>query len=219
MKTETYVDKIVKQMQCSKSKKEEIRKQLLGDIRERVAAGESEEAVIAQMGTVEELAHEFNESFSAKERKRSRKSRSTKMIIITILVIIGLFAIATALLYWMLPKGTDISESSTFVKEQVEARVEEVINLLDDGAYDTLAENATEQMAGVLNDEDMDAAKQLVGDDWGARVELGTIYMQEVEQQGVHYVITQVAASYENVTVTYTITFDENMKLAGIYMK
>lgn len=219
MKTETYVDKIVKQMQCSKSKKEEIRKQLLGDIRERVAAGESEEAVIAQMGTVEELAQEFNESFSAKERKRSRKSRSTKMIIITILVIIGLFAIATALLYWMLPKGTDISESSTFVKEQVEARVEEVINLLDDGAYDTLAENATEQMAGVLNDEDMDAAKQLVGDDWGARVELGMIYMQEVEQQGVHYVITQVVASYENVTVTYTITFDENMKLAGIYMK
>lgn len=219
MKAETYVDKIVKQMQCSKSKKEEIRKQLLGDIRERVAAGESEEAVIAQMGTVEELAQEFNESFSAKERKRSRKSRSTKMIIITILVIIGLFAIATALLYWMLPKGTDISESSTFVKEQVEARVEEVINLLDDGAYDTLAENATEQMAGVLNDEDMDAAKQLVGDDWGARVEHGTIYMQEVEQQGVHYVITQVAASYENVTVTYTITFDENMKLAGIYMK
>lgn len=219
MKAETYVDKIVKQMQCSKSKKEEIRKQLLGDIRERVAAGESEEAVIAQMGTVEELAQEFNESFSAKERKHSRKSRSTKMIIITILVIIGLFAIATALLYWMLPKGTDISESSTFVKEQVEARVEEVINLLDDGAYDTLAENAMEQMAGVLNDEDMDAAKQLVGDDWGARVELGTIYMQEVEQQGVHYVITQVAASYENVTVTYTITFDENMKLAGIYMK
>lgn len=219
MKAETYVDKIVKQMQCSKSKKEEIRKQLLGDIRERVAAGESEEAVIAQMGTVEELVQEFNESFSAKERKRSRKSRSTKMIIITILVIIGLFAIATALLYWMLPKGTDISESSIFVKEQVEARVEEVINLLDDGAYDTLAENATEQMAGVLNDEDMDAAKQLVGDDWGARVELGTIYMQEVEQQGVHYVITQVAASYENVTVTYTITFDENMKLAGIYMK
>lgn len=219
MKAETYVDKIVKQMQCSKSKKEEIRKQLLGDIRERVAAGESEEAVIAQMGTVEELAQEFNESFSAKERKRSRKSRSTKMIIITILVIIGLFAIATALLYWMLPKGTDISESSIFVKEQVEARVEEVINLLDDGAYDTLAGNATEQMAGVLNDEDMDAAKQLVGDDWGARVELGTIYMQEVEQQGVHYVITQVAASYENVTVTYTITFDENMKLAGIYMK
>lgn len=219
MKAETYVDKIVKQMQCSKSKKEEIRKQLLGDIRERVAAGESEEAVIAQMGTVEELAQEFNESFSAKERKRSRKSRSTKMIIITILVIIGLFAVATALLYWMLPKGTDISESSTFVKEQVEARVEEVINLLDDGAYDTLAANATEQMAGVLNDEDMDAAKQLVGDDWGARVELGTIYMQEVEQQGVHYVITQVAASYEYVTVTYTITFDENMKLAGIYMK
>ena len=219
MKAETYVDKIVKQIQCSKSKKEEIRKQLLGDIRERVAAGESEEAVIAQMGTAEELAQEFNESFSAKERKRSRKAKSTKMIIITILVIIGLFAVATALLYWMLPKGTDISESSTFVKEQVEARVEEVINLLDDGAYDTLAENATEQMAGVLNDEDMDAAKQLVGDDWGARVELGTIYMQEVEQQGVHYVITQVAASYENVTVTYTITFDENMKLAGIYMK
>lgn len=219
MKAETYVDKIVKQIQCSKSKKEEIRKQLLGDIRERVAAGESEEAVIAQMGTVEELAQEFNESFSAKERKRSRKAKSTKMIIITILVIIGLFAIATALLYWMLPKGTDISESSIFVKEQVESRVEEVINLLDDGAYDTLAENATEQMAGVLNDEDMDAAKQLVGDDWGARVELGTIYMQEVEQQGVHYVITQVAASYENVTVTYTITFDENMKLAGIYMK
>ncbi len=219
MKAETYVDKIVKQIQCGRGKKEEIRKQLLGDIKERVAAGESEEAVIAQMGTIEELAEEFNESISAKERKRSRKVKRVKMIIITILVIAGLFAVATALLYWILPKGTDISESSIFGKEQVEARVEEVINLLDDGAYETLAENATEQMAGVLNDEDMDAAKQMVGDDWGARVELGTIYMQEVEQQGVHYVITQVSVSYEKVTVTYTITFDENMKLAGIYMK
>lgn len=219
MKAETYVDKIVKQIQCGRGKREEIRKQLLGDIKERVAAGETEEAVIAQMGTAEELAQEFNESISAKERKRSRKVKTVRNILITTLVIVGLFAIATALLYWILPKGTDVSESSIFVEEQVEAQVEEVINLLDAGEYETLARNATDQMAEVLNAEDMENAKEQIGDAWGERVQLGNIYMQEMEQQGVHYVIAQVTAAYEKENVTYTITFDEDMKLAGIYMK
>ena len=43
--------------------------------------------------------------------------------------------------------------------------------------------------------------------------------MSEIRQNGQRYVVVQVAVTYENVNVTYTITFDENMKLAGLYMK
>ena len=43
--------------------------------------------------------------------------------------------------------------------------------------------------------------------------------MSEIRQRGQRYAVVQVAVMYENVEVTYTITFDENMKLAGLYMK
>lgn len=33
------------------------------------------------------------------------------------------------------------------------------------------------------------------------------------------YVVGQVTVNYENTNVTYTITFDEDLKLAGLYMK
>ncbi len=44
-------------------------------------------------------------------------------------------------------------------------------------------------------------------------------YISEVSQINQHYVIGQVTAAYENVSITYTITLDEDMKWAGLYMK
>ena len=43
--------------------------------------------------------------------------------------------------------------------------------------------------------------------------------MAEINQRGQKFAIAQLNVSYENISVTYTLTFDDKMKLAGFYIK
>ena len=47
----------------------------------------------------------------------------------------------------------------------------------------------------------------------------GTMYQAEIKQMGTTCIMTQVNVSYENVSVTYTITLDKDLRLMGLYMK
>lgn len=55
--------------------------------------------------------------------------------------------------------------------------------------------------------------------DWGNFQSFGNYYMADVKQMGRQLGIIQMNASYENTSVTYTISFDKEMKLAGLYIK
>ena len=61
MTAETYVKQILKKVCCNSTKKKEIKKQLLADIKERTAQGETLEEVLSHMGTVQEVADSFHE--------------------------------------------------------------------------------------------------------------------------------------------------------------
>ena len=43
--------------------------------------------------------------------------------------------------------------------------------------------------------------------------------MVEIKQMGKRMVTSQVTVAYENLSATYTITLDRDLKLAGLYMK
>ena len=60
---EKYVKQIVKALRCSKAKREDIKKQLTADIVTAQEQGESEEEIMARMGTAKEIASELNASF------------------------------------------------------------------------------------------------------------------------------------------------------------
>lgn len=90
---------------------------------------------------------------------------------------------------------------------------------LDNHDLEGLKEHATDEMSAVLTSETIENARNGISDDWGDFRSFGIVYMSELKQRGHYYAVTQVTASYENVSVTYTITFDENMKLSGLYMK
>lgn len=92
--------------------------------------------------------------------------------------------------------------------------------MIENRDYNTLADTyATEEMKQYLTDEYMDSARNAISEDWGAYQFVGTIYTQEIRENGVDYTVAQVVATYENVSVTYTITFDSEFMLAGLYMK
>ena len=43
--------------------------------------------------------------------------------------------------------------------------------------------------------------------------------MFEMKKKGETYAMAQIAASYEKNSITYMIAFDQDMKIAGFYMK
>lgn len=215
MTAEKYVNQIIRKVKCSKGKRNEIKKQILSDIEGAMAEGESLESVMERMGKADSIAEEFNQNFSEDERKAYKKSCRIRVISIIILMI----ALLAAGGYWMLPKISEISTEGTVNQASVEEQTRKVIELFDAEDYDSLKSCSVEQMKDVLNKEVMDAAKSQIGDNWGNQLSFGKFYMQEIEQQGLKFIVVQVNVSYENVSVTYTITYDAEMKLAGLYMK
>ena len=215
MNAKKYVNAIVRKIKCNGKKKNEIKKQLLMDIDMRMNQGEPLEEIISQMGTVKEIADSFNENISPEEQKQYSRNKVMKIVIsvIVVLLFLGL------LIYWIFPKWYDIEQSKYFNKEQVEAAMKETITLLDAGDYTALRENVTPRMQTLLNVETIDDVKRVLSDDWGERKMFGAVYMVEMVQGNRHFVIGEITVTYENVSATYRLTYDADMRLAGIYVR
>ena len=115
--------------------------------------------------------------------------------------------------------GDDIDDEASDA-DILEERTKEIICLIENRDYNTLADTyATEEMKQYLTDEYMDSARNAISEDWGEYQFMGTIYIQEIRENGVDYTVAQAVATYENVSVTYTITYDSELRLAGLFMK
>ena len=215
MDAKKYVNAIVRKIKCSGKKKKEIKKQLLMDIDMRMKQGEPLEEIISQMGTAKEIADGFNENISPKEQKRYVRNKVMKIVISIIVVLVFL----VSFVYWMFPKSFDIEQSKYFNKNQVETAMKETIELLDAGDYIALQEGVTPKMQTLLNAETIDDVKGALSDDWGERKMFGAAYMVELVQGNNHFAVGEITVTYENVSATYRLTYDEDMRLSGIYVR
>jgi len=215
MNANQYVNAVIKKIKCNGKKKEEIKRQLLTDIDMRMRQGERLEEIISGMGSVQEIADGFNESISPTEQKKYRRNMALK-IVIPIAVVLVLLSI---LIYWMFPKGRDIEQSKYFDKAQVEAAMKKTVTLLDEGASDDLQENAIPQMQKFLDKAGIQKIKATMSDDWGQRQQFGAVYMTELVQGNQHLAIGEITVTYENISVIYRLTYDQDMKLAGLYVR
>lgn len=215
MNAEKYVKDIVGRIKCSGAKKKEIEEQLMSDISMRMEQGEPLTQIMESMGTAQEIADAFMQDLPERERRAYRNKRVGLIVTAIVLgiVLLGVYV------WWLFPKPYSIEDSELLSKEAVSARVEEMITLLDKNDFETLQEESVEEMHSVLTKEVIDQAKSPISEDWGERQAVGSTYMQGMKQRGRIFVVTQTDVMYENTSVTYTITFDENMKLAGVYMR
>lgn len=210
-----YVNAIARRIKCNGKKKKEIKRQLLADITMRTEQGEDFQEIISQMGTAKEIADGFNENISEKEIKQYKRNRVIKIALSVIAVII----ILALILYWMLPKSFSIEQSKYFDKVQVEDAMRTTIELLDMQDYATIQENAIPQMQSVLNQETMENVRKQITEDWGQRESFGVLYTMELVQGNEHFAVGEVTVSYENATVTYRLTYDREMQLAGLFIR
>lgn len=216
MEKSEYIRSVIKRLKCSKTKKKEIEKQLDSDISIALQDGETLELIYQRMGTPSEMAKDFNDSLSEFERKALRKSKFLRIVGI----IIGIILVLCVLVYWFLPKAKEIENSSVFNKVDVEKQAQKVIDLLNNKDYETLQKDYSDDtMKKYLTQESMEDAKNELKLDWGEFISYSNAYITELTQMGKKYVVVQLNTTYENLSVTFTITFDEKMKLAGLYMK
>ncbi len=215
MDEKRYVNAVARKLKCGGKRKKEIKRQLLSDIQMRENQGERLEEIISRMGKAEEIAESFNESISAKEQRRYARNRVLKIVIP---IVLALTFIAVSV-YWIFPKTVDIEKSRVFDKEEVEAAMKETVELLDAEEYAVLQENAIPQMQSFLNAETRESIRETLSDDWGERKQFGAVYMAEVIQGNTHLAVGEMTVTYENVSVTYRLTYDEDMRFAGIYVR
>ena len=109
-----------------------------------------------------------------------------------------------------LPEGFDETE--------VQAAAENVIDLLNKRDSEGLTALMTEEMKAVMT-EDIQAQIFALLDSSGAFQEILGLKMAGSTQHGVTYVAVAAKAKYEKSEITYTISFDQDMKLAGLYLK
>lgn len=215
MKAETYVRRIARKLKCSGRRRAEFKRQLLSDISFREENGENLECILESMGEPAEFAREFNQNLPPGEKRR----HTIKNVCILLLAILACLAMLAGIAFWMLPKGYPMGYSGFFSQEEVEAQAKTVIRLLDEEAYGALKEISIEELHDVFSKEAMARVKEQVCDDWGAFESYGKVYSQELKQMGKCYALVQIHVSYERASILYTLTFEPDGNLAGLYMR
>ncbi|MCM1174385.1 MAG: DUF3887 domain-containing protein [Blautia sp.] len=215
METEKYVNSIVRKIKCVGAKKKEIKNQLLSDIAMRREAGETMEQIMESMGTAAEIAEAFEQNLSKADKKayKRRKFWENTGSIVLVLLLLCMYV------WWYIPKTADISGDERFAREKITEAAKEVIELLDKEDYESLYAMSIEEIQEAMNSGTIGGVKDGISADWGKRQSIGSIYTGGIKQKGKLMAVAQVDVIYENVSVVYTITFDENRKLAGLYMR
>lgn len=219
MNREAYVKAVAKRLGCSKGRRDEFVRDLESDISDALAAGETWEQVERRMGDPLQVAAEFNEDLSASEIAAGKKRKRTKVIAIVLAVVVVLAAILAAATWWATPHQADAGQSIGMTEQEIIAQAQDAAETIAEGDYSSLRPMIEDAASEELSEPVMADAHALFGDVWGSLESYGNTYATQITQMGQTVNIVEMVAMYENTTVTYTIVFDESMKIIGLNMR
>ena len=78
---------------------------------------------------------------------------------------------------------------------------------------------ATRELRPHLTAEQITGAKAQFAPKWGARAGVGKPLMTAGKEGDKWYVICELAVGYKATAVIYRLSYDENMKLAGFFVR
>lgn len=215
MNAEKYAKQVARHLKCSGKRKQEIRRQIASEIQAAMEEGGFLEQVLQGMGEPRALAAEFNESFSEREKKAAKRAKLWKILGAVFAVLVLL----VSLIWWALPKSKYLSDSRTFSEEQVQERAELILELFNQGDYETMQSYMVGPLQEITTEEILEQNKQYIGADWGKMITIGNSYRLELSQFGRKYAVVQMTVSYENTSAVFTMSFDKDLRLAGFYMQ
>lgn len=220
MNQASYVKTVAKHLVCSKARRDEFVGDLESDIAAALAAGEAWEQVEHRLGDPRQMAAEFNADLSDSERAAGKKRKRNRIIGIVVAVALVLVAVIAVAAWWVMPHYVAVGEASGHTEQQIIERSQEVVELFSDGDAQAIAALGNETMKQGLNEQMIQAARDAInGGDWGDFKSFGTIYVGEFVQMGQTSNPVELVAVYEHATVTFTLAFNGDMELTGLFVK
>jgi len=110
-------------------------------------------------------------------------------------------------------------EQTPFDVQVVEQHVMATIERFEKDDITGLQNEATPELRPHLTAEQVTGAKAEFAPKWGARAGVGKPLMTAGKEDGKWYVICELAVGYKATAVVYRLTYDENMKLAGFFVR
>lgn len=128
----------------------------------------------------------------------------------------------TALLFILSLTGCGAAPlSDAFVEEDVIASAKETIETVNTLDYEVISTLLREDLRGDLTADDWEAAIGTMLTDAGAFQEYSTFVTvgQTDEATKADYAVVVAICKYENSKITYTLSYDTDLNLIGIYLK
>ena len=110
-------------------------------------------------------------------------------------------------------------EQAPFDVQVVEQHVMATIDRFEKDDIAGLQREATLDLRPHLTAEQVTGAKAEFAPKWGPRGAVGKPLMTAGKEEGKWYVICELAVGYKATAVVYRLTYDENMKLAGFFVR
>lgn len=137
--------------------------------------------------------------------KLNKKLRFLSIVLLTVLSLALLGGCAAKL-----PEGYEEAE--------VQAAAENVIDLLNNQDAEGFSALMNETMKALLTEEVQAQIFEYVAQA-GTFQEISDLKMAGATENGVTFAAVVAKVKYANSTINYTISFDQDMKLAGLYLK
>ncbi len=110
--------------------------------------------------------------------------------------------------------------SFEYDKDAADKRAREVTDVLAVQDYDAIVALFREDLQSLTTAEDFKAAWDPYLKDAGAFVEIRSVSTAgQTDKAGDQYIVAAVSCKYENAARTYTIVFDTDLNVAGLYLK
>ncbi len=112
-----------------------------------------------------------------------------------------------------LPEGFDADEVGT--------AAEEIVGLATSGDYDSIVASMRDDLKGAITADQLKEGWASIYEKAGAFDSITKIAMGGTSDQttGEEYAVVQVLVKNENASLVYTISFDQNLALVGLYLK
>lgn len=122
---------------------------------------------------------------------------------------------------WLLAACGGAKLADTFDKDEVTARAEDVVGLINDRDYEAVTDQVREDLRDQLTADTLRDAWDATLDTSGAFEEYKseTVIGQKSKSTGEDYAVAVLVGKYENATRTFTLSMDQNLDLVGLYMK
>lgn len=137
--------------------------------------------------------------------------RKKKMLLMSLLILVCIFALSAC--------GKN-KLSDEFNQERVEEAVKNVVDMVNQGDIEGIQELSNEEMKEAMTEDVLNQVFDAVKE-FGDYKEITKIDVAGVEDKasGQPIAIAVVKVKYSEKDVIYTISFDIDMKLAGLYLK